>query len=105
LDEASASVDIETDSLIHKTIKDHFDGTTVLTIAHRLTFMFDCDRILTMDAGRVVEFDTPRSLWNNESSVFRQLANESEIPPQGLKDQTLQAPNIEVTVAEVNDNK
>lgn len=106
LDEASASVDLETDSLIHRTLKEHFNDCTVLTIAHRLNFMFDCDRILALDAGRIVEFDTPRALWANESSVFRQLANESEIPLANApnKDQSMKTPNIEVTVAEVTNN-
>jgi ABC-type multidrug transport system ATPase subunit len=68
--------------------------------------MFDCDRILAMDAGRVVEFDTPRSLWTNETSVFRQLANESELPLANVpdKDYQMQTPNIEVTMAEVSNN-
>ncbi|KAI6229423.1 ATP-binding cassette sub-family C member 8 [Aphelenchoides besseyi] len=99
LDEASASVDMETDSIVHNTIQQHFRNCTVLTIAHRLNWMFHCDRILTMENGRVVEFDTPHALWNNEQSTFRALANESDLPLQIPRENL---PHVEVTVAEVN---
>jgi hypothetical protein len=59
-----------------------------------------------MDAGRVVEFDTPRALWAKETSVFRKLADESEIPLSNLSEKltSTNTPNVEVTVAEVNDD-
>jgi ABC-type multidrug transport system fused ATPase/permease subunit len=105
LDEASASVDMETDSLVHSTIKEHFRNCTVLTIAHRLNFMFDCDRILSMDAGRVVEFDTPRNLWANETSIFRSLANESSFPLIIPTHNNDILPHVEITLAEVEEPK
>lgn len=80
LDEASASVDLETDALVHNTLYDKFPNVTKLIIAHRLNYIFHCDRCLVLDAGRVVEFDRPRTLWSNERSAFRRLADESELP-------------------------
>ncbi|EAT33898.1 AAEL013833-PA, partial [Aedes aegypti] len=62
LDEATASVDPETDNLIQSTIRDHFRECTILTIAHRLHTIMDSDRVLVMDAGRLVEFDSPANL-------------------------------------------
>ncbi|XP_046999518.1 ATP-binding cassette sub-family C member 5-like isoform X1 [Schistocerca americana] len=73
LDEATASVDIETDFLIQQTVRDAFAHCTVLTIAHRLNTVATYNRVMVMDAGKVVEFDTPVSLMNREDSLFRQM--------------------------------
>lgn len=53
LDEATASVDLETDAKIQKTIQTEFQGKTMICIAHRLRTILSYDRILVMDAGEV----------------------------------------------------
>ena len=58
LDEATASIDRDTDRLIQSMIRDSFEGVTTMVIAHRLNTIMDFDRILVFDEGRVVEFDT-----------------------------------------------
>lgn len=62
MDEATASVDLETDALIQRVIRDKFAHRTVLTIAHRLNTIMDSSKVLVMDAGRAAEFDQPHTL-------------------------------------------
>lgn len=80
LDEAAASVDMETDQNIQKTIREQFANCTVFTIAHRLHSVMDCDRIMVFEQGRVVEFDAPQVLLRRNDSVFRALATDAGIP-------------------------
>ncbi len=77
LDEATASIDYETDAIIQSTIRAMAQQSTIITIAHRINTIFDYDRILVLDGGKVAEFDTPQSLLNNRRSVFYSLAKEA----------------------------
>ena len=73
LDEATASVDFETDALIQKSIRNLPPSTTVLTVAHRLSTVMDYDKILVLGAGKVLEYDTPQNLRENKDSYFAKL--------------------------------
>ncbi|XAR72527.1 Xenobiotic-transporting ATPase [Bertholletia excelsa] len=73
LDEATAAVDVRTDSLIQRTIRGEFRTCTMLIIAHRLNTIIDSDRILLLDAGQVVEYDTPEKLLSNQASEFSKM--------------------------------
>jgi ABC-type multidrug transport system fused ATPase/permease subunit len=73
LDEATASVDHETDQIIQNTIREEFHSSTVLTIAHRLHTILDSDRILVMKEGVVGELGTPKELARDQASHFRGL--------------------------------
>jgi ABC-type multidrug transport system fused ATPase/permease subunit len=63
LDEATASVDKNTDTLIQQVVLEQFQGTTVLAIAHRLETLSNYDKILVLDQGKVIQFDTPDSVF------------------------------------------
>ncbi|XP_078175998.1 ABC transporter C family member 2-like [Carex rostrata] len=73
LDEATAAVDVRTDALIQKTIREEFKSCTMLIIAHRLNTVIDCDRLLLLSAGKILEFDTPESLLSTQESAFSKM--------------------------------
>lgn len=82
LDEATSSIDRETDALVQKTISNSFQGCTILTIAHRVETVIENDKILVLDAGKVVEFDTPFALLkphgdNRSQSAFAKIVMET----------------------------
>ncbi|KXT18138.1 hypothetical protein AC579_7720 [Pseudocercospora musae] len=77
-DEATSSVDFETDQKIQKTIVRGFKGKTLLCIAHRLKTIIGYDRILVMDAGNVAELDSPIHLYD-QRGIFRSMCDRSGI--------------------------
>ncbi|CAH2256577.1 multidrug resistance-associated 7 [Pelobates cultripes] len=79
IDEATASVDHQTDKLLQQTIRNRFRERTVLTIAHRLNTILDSDRVLVMHAGKVAELDSPTILCNKKESRFYQLIQSGQI--------------------------
>ncbi|KAA6399443.1 MAG: ABC transporter: Multidrug resistance-associated protein, ATP binding protein [Streblomastix strix] len=73
MDEATASVDAETDSKIQKTIREQFVDKTVIVIAHRLHTIMNSDRIMVIADGKVAEIDTPDKLIADSDSAFNSL--------------------------------
>ncbi|XP_031344383.1 probable multidrug resistance-associated protein lethal(2)03659 isoform X1 [Photinus pyralis] len=80
MDEATANIDLETDNLIQKTIREKFKNCTILTIAHRLQTVLDYDRVLVMKAGEVVEFDNPSALLKNSNGYFYKILQTLQKP-------------------------
>jgi len=75
LDEATSSVDVETDRMIQQTIRNVFSDCTVLTIAHRLNTIADSSRIMVLDKGRVAEFEPPSDLLLKPNSIYKSLVD------------------------------
>ncbi|XP_021726872.1 ABC transporter C family member 14-like [Chenopodium quinoa] len=75
MDEATASVDSQTDATIQKIIREDFRKCSVITIAHRIPTVMDCDRVLVIDAGLAKEFDAPSRLLERKS-LFGALVQE-----------------------------
>ncbi|KAG8558237.1 hypothetical protein GDO81_016925 [Engystomops pustulosus] len=76
LDEATAAVDLETDGLIQSTIRKEFEDCTVITIAHRLNTIMDYTRVMVLDKGQIVEFDSPSNLIQRKG-IFYNMAKDS----------------------------
>jgi ABC-type multidrug transport system ATPase subunit len=100
-DEATSSLDTDTDELIQLTMKKAFEGKTVLCIAHRLGSVLWYDRVVVLDEGRLVEVGTPLELWDrgnnndtrNDSSsdekmggVFRGMCEKAGITREMAQD-------------------
>ncbi|ODV61657.1 ATP-binding cassette transporter YOR1 [Ascoidea rubescens DSM 1968] len=79
MDEATSSVDYETDSKIQETIYEQFSDCTILCIAHRLKTISNYDKIMVLENGEIVEFDTPKNLYDKTNSIFREMCDESGI--------------------------
>ena len=73
LDEATASIDAETDNFIQNMIRVKFKDCTVLTIAHRLHTIVDSTKVLVLDAGLLSEYDAPSALLAQENGMFKSL--------------------------------
>ncbi|KAJ3031489.1 UNVERIFIED_CONTAM: hypothetical protein HDU68_003429 [Siphonaria sp. JEL0065] len=73
MDEATANVDYETDAMIQKALREDFKDATVLTIAHRLNTVIDYDRVMVLEKGNLAEFDSPKNLLADETTMFAAL--------------------------------
>jgi len=77
LDEATASIDMETDDVIQQTLRKQLGGVSVVTIAHRLNTILDYDKVIVMDQGRVAELGSPAELKDLPGGKFRALLERS----------------------------
>ncbi|GJF00392.1 ATP-binding cassette transporter [Phanerochaete sordida] len=78
LDEATSAIDYETDAVIQQSLRKELRrDVTVITVAHRLQTIMDYDKIMVLDAGSLVEFDTPRALMQNQNGLLYALVEQS----------------------------
>ena len=73
MDEATSSIDYQTEETILKAIDNYLKGSTIITIAHRIKTIINYDKILVLDNGTIIEYDTPQNLLNNKNSEFYSL--------------------------------
>ncbi|KDR83062.1 hypothetical protein GALMADRAFT_57261 [Galerina marginata CBS 339.88] len=78
LDEGVFTYNHQTDSVIQSSLRKELGSdVTVLTVAHRLQTVMDADKIMVLDDGRMVEFDTPKALLGKKGGHFKRLVDES----------------------------
>ncbi|MFS7898189.1 putative ABC-type xenobiotic transporter [Helianthus anomalus] len=94
LDEATAAVDVRTDDLIQKTIRKEFKSCTMLIIAHRLNTIIDCNRILVLESGQIVEYDTPERLISREGPFLKMVQSTGAANAKYLQDIVLRGEGI-----------
>mmetsp|Transcript_5886 Transcript_5886/g.14657 ORF Transcript_5886/g.14657 Transcript_5886/m.14657 type:complete len:2020 (-) Transcript_5886:432-6491(-) len=83
LDEATSALDPELDKQIQSILRTHFHGSTIITIAHRISTIADYNAVAVLEAGRVVEYGDPRKLVKLKAGKFAALASEMEGPRDG----------------------
>ncbi|KAI7826322.1 P-loop containing nucleoside triphosphate hydrolase protein [Kickxella alabastrina] len=93
LDEATASVDFDTDTRIQTTIRNEFADSTLLCIAHRLRTIVDYDKMLVLDQGKIMEYDTPYNLLSKSEGLFKHMCLKS-----GEYDYLFSAASASITV-------
>uniref|UniRef100_A0A8C7H4R9 ATP-binding cassette, sub-family C (CFTR/MRP), member 8 n=1 Tax=Oncorhynchus kisutch TaxID=8019 RepID=A0A8C7H4R9_ONCKI len=70
MDEATASIDMATESILQKVVMTAFADRTVVTIAHRVHTILNADLVIVMKRGIILEYDRPQALLEKEDSVF-----------------------------------
>ena len=77
LDEATASIDYKTEEIIQKALTEILTTSTMISIAHRIKTVMNADKILVLENGEIIEFDTPKNLLNNKNSYFYDFYSKS----------------------------
>ena len=77
LDEATASVDMESDAAMGEVVKEQFRDCTVLVIAHRLHTIIEADTVVCMRNGQLAARGSPSELLRDPTSIFSQLVDET----------------------------
>ena len=75
MDEATSNIDPNTDKKLQKLIKEEFNGSTIITIAHRLETIIDYDKFFVLESGKLVEQGTLKELMRGKT-IFKNIANE-----------------------------
>lgn len=76
LDEATSNIDVVTEQRIQFLLSNCLEGSTVITVAHRLNTIMKSEKILVLSYGEISEYDSPKNLMKNKKSEFAKLCAE-----------------------------
>lgn len=79
MDEATASIDFKTEEIIQNNISEILKESTIITIAHRIKTIINFDKIISLENGEIMEFDSPKNLLKNSDGIFYNLYNKSNL--------------------------
>jgi len=79
MDEATASIDVDTDRIIHEIVQEQLADCTVFIIAHRLSTIRNCDMIVVLSDGYVVETGPPSQLFAHSDGHFAKILAENQL--------------------------
>lgn len=96
LDEPTSALDPETESLLEESTRELMHGRTVITIAHRLNTIFQADRIIVLDEGRIIEQGTHRELLTNNGMYASMVKTYKQVESRKSKveTQSLDTPDL-----------
>ncbi len=83
-DDSTSAVDTKTDKKIRNSLRESIPGVTKIIVAQRISSVADADRVIVMDDGRVVDFDTPSHLFDS-SRIFREVCDLQGVKKEELR--------------------
>lgn len=84
LDEATANVDLKTEQAIQRAQETEFKDSTMFIIAHRINTVMNCDKIMVLKFGELMEFDSPANLLKNPDSYFKNIYDKMVEQNEGM---------------------
>jgi len=78
-DEATSKIDLQTEDIVMKAFKKDLEEKTIITIAHRLSTIVDCDKIIVLDQGKIIESGSHRELMNKEGAYYRLYTSQNSL--------------------------
>jgi len=79
MDEATANIDYKTEEIIQNVINEILTQSTIITIAHRIKTILNYDKIIVLENGEVVDFDSPKNLIEKKEGIFYKLYQKSNL--------------------------
>ena len=79
MDEATANIDYKTEQIIQNVINEILTQSTIITIAHRIKTILNYDKILVIENGEIVDFDSPKNLMEKKEGIFYKLYQKSNL--------------------------